>query len=346
MRPRASASGFTIIELLVVIFIIGMLAGLLLPAVQSAREAARRTQCMNNLKQTGIALANYESAHGFFPSINAHSSSDQVLSAHIFSPLARMLSELDQRSLFNAINFSWVPFSSQSLWANQTVMNAHISGFLCPSDSPAQMVPGYGRVNYRFCTGPTPWAAPAPDAFAPFSYSGAFSVHRFYRPADFMDGLSQTVGVSERLQGGWILGRFKTGGDYLLTKTDYIPHRPSPDAANWAISVCSSAPMTDPVETEAGQSWFLSGFHFSDYNHCATPNHPWSDCSFEGALDDNLANRRIYSGVFSATSRHPGGVNTLTMDGSVHFMANSINISTWRALSTRNLGEVFTFPGQ
>ncbi len=342
MRHRPIASGFTIIELLVVIFIIGVLAGLLLPAVQSAREAARRTQCTNNLKQIGIALANYESAHGFFPSINAHSTNEQTISSHLFSPLARMLSELDQRPLFNAINFSWIPFSSPALWANQTVMDAQISGFLCPSDSPAQRVPGYGRVNYRFCTGPTPWIAPGDNE--PFSWSGAFSSHRFYRPADFPDGLSQTVGASERLQGGWTLDRFKAGGDYLLTKTDTIPHITDPRAADWAISVCSSAPMTDPIETEAGQSWFLSGFHFSDYNHCATPNHPWPDCSFYGVLDDDLGWRSVYQGVFSATSRHPGGVNTLTMDGSVHFMANSINISTWRALSTRDRGEVFTFP--
>ncbi len=336
-------SGFTLIELLVVIFIIGLLAGLLLPAVQSAREASRRAQCTNNVKQLGLALANYEQAHAYYPSICAHSSQAQTFSAHYYSPMARMLPELEQEPLFNTINFTWIPSDSRALWANQTAMNTRIDGFLCPSDGPASVVPGFGRVNYRFGTGPSPWTAPG-DIY-PDSWSGAFSAHRFYRPADFTDGLSQTIGASERLQGGWMLGRFKTGGDFLITKTEIMSHAHN-GAADWAVSVCSAAPMTDPVETRSGETWFISGFPFSDYNHCATPNHPAPDCTLFGFSDADLHTRTLYSGVFSASSRHAGGVNTLFMDGSVHFVINSVNIAVWRGLATRNGGEVFSLPTQ
>lgn len=331
---------FTLIELLVTVFIIAILVGLLLPAVQSAREAARRVQCTSHMKQIGIALANYQSAFSRFPSISGDDLPGVPLSTYYYSPFTRMLATLDQAPLYDSTNFSWSPSDGRALAANDTVMTARLEVFLCPSDPPAQAVPGFGRVSCRVCTGPSPWWSPGDRA--PDAWSGAFTIHRFYRPADFSDGLSQTIGASERLQGGWLVGRFKADGDYLITDTDINGHIRN-GAADWALSVCASAPLDGPEETRAGESWFISGFHFSDYNHCATPNHLAPDCSLFGSPESSLHNRTLYAGVFTASSHHPGGVNTLCMDGSVHFITDAVNVAVWRGLSTRNGGEIVSF---
>ncbi len=336
----AGVRGFTLIELLVVVAIIGLLASLLLPAVQSAREAARRTHCVNNLKQIGLALNSYLATHTYYPAINSPtfiSSRGTEVSAQLYSPFARMLPELDQSPLYNATNFSGIPDFAPSLNANHTVMIVTLSVALCPSDSLAS-VAGYGRCNYRFNIGPTPWTAPGYSD--PDSFEGAFSSHRFYRPADFPDGLSQTIGASERLTGGWLLGSFKNGGDYLLTSGD-VTKRSEP--VEYALSICDAASKNSaPFNTRSGESWFLSGLHFSDYNHCSPPNPKARDCSLFPTLSDELSAKRTVDGVISATSHHSGGVNTLRMDGSVQPARNSINIAVWRALSTRSRGEVIS----
>jgi prepilin-type N-terminal cleavage/methylation domain-containing protein/prepilin-type processing-associated H-X9-DG protein len=331
--------GFTLIELLLVVGIIALLFALLLPAVQSAREAARRVQCTNNLKQIGLALGNYESTYSYYPSINAPTAISpghtRPFSSHRYSPLARTLSELENPQLYNAINF--LPFAddSISLLKNQTVMTTAMGSFVCPSDSPPP-VSGYGRANYRFNTGPTPRHS-AGDS-APRSWSGPFTVHRFYRPADFGDGLSQTVGASERLQGDWTKRVFKRGGDYLLAEVTRDPA--ADNDPDWAVSACASfSPATTPHESRAGETWFLSGFHSTDYNHCAPPNSAASDCSFD-PYNGSLHDRLMHNGVFTASSYHPGGVNVMLMDGSVRFVADGVDIHIWRALSTRSGGEV------
>ncbi|MFO0958498.1 MAG: DUF1559 domain-containing protein [Isosphaeraceae bacterium] len=329
--------GFTLIEVLVVIGIIGAVAGLLLPAVQSARESARRVQCTNNLKQIGLALQGYAARDGFFPSINSRTTipgrPDLFVSAHCFSPFSRMLGDLDQPVLYHATNFTQPPAWPQYLPANRTVMLTSIDLFLCPSDD-ASPVPGYGRVSYRFSLGPTPWKAAGDNV--PESWSGPFTSHRFYRPADFADGLSNTIGASERLQGDWTRGR-KGRGDYYLTK---IPATKI-GGGDRALALCSQVPAGTTLESRAGESWFLSGFHFTNYNHCAPPNSPITDCAFAESAE-GLQRRTVLEGVFSARSRHPGGVQTLRMDGSVAFVKDGISLPTWRALSTRSGGEVLS----
>ena len=347
LRSRLPASnnsrkqaGFTLIELLTAMGIIGILLALLIPAVQGGREVSRRLSCLNNLKQIGVALNSYESVHSFYPAIISQTGAAPIsaagFSAQAYSPLTRMLAELGQVQVYNATNFMGIPTTTASLWANFTVMTTAMSQFVCPSES-SRSPTGYGRVNYRFSLGPTPWDAPS--EYEPITLAGPFSVHHFYRAASFTDGLSQTIGVSERSQGSWIRGRF-TRGDYLLTSTNDGGFHPRL-GADWAVQVCSSESSLSGLETRSGESWFLSGLHFTDYNHCATPNPKFYDCSFFD-FDEDISWRTQHAGVFSARSNHLGGVNVLRMDGSAQYVKDSVSIAIWRALSTRAMGEIIS----
>ena len=330
--------GFTLIEVLVVVSIIGVLAGLLIPAVQSAREAARRLQCTNNLKQIGLALHNYEASHHYFPGVITQGGlptpNGIIASPHECSVQARLLRELEQRALYDSINFALITNDAYQLQANRTAMTTSVGLFLCPSDGPPEPG-GYARNSYRFCLGPTPTVS--------FPWSGgpgAFSVHLCFGPADFADGLSNTVGASERLQGGWTAGRLRRGGDYRLARVPIdLPQLPGEGPADWAISTCAAMPPDSAVETRSGESWFVSGFHFTNYSHCATPNPSTPDCALD-PFRELFYSRLRHLGVFSASSHHPGGVNTLRMDGSVHFVKDAISLATWRGLSTRSGGEI------
>jgi prepilin-type processing-associated H-X9-DG protein len=311
--------------------------------VQSARESSRRLQCTNNLKQIGLALQNYVAQENVFPGIDlktyAIPGTNQFVSISHFSPIARMLPELDQMPLYNATNFNLSPVQGAGL--NQTVMKTTLGNLLCPSDIQPP-VPGYGRINYRFSIGPTPiWASG--DYFS-LSQAGPFTVHVAYPPVAFTDGLSTTVGVSERLEGDWIKGPFKWGGDYLYLATAPPPSIPSqlfdPDQA---VRFCSGLSLSLPQESRGGESWLLSGLHFTNYNHCATPNTKVPDCCVNQNSLRSLRNRILEQGVYKASSYHPGGVNAVLMDGSVRFFTNGVNLRVWRAVSTRSGGEVVEF---
>ena len=327
---------FTLIELMVAVSIIGLICMLTAAAVQRVREAARRLSCTNNLKQIALSVQNYAALHARFPPIDCETklgASPVPFSAHAFSAHARILDSMERQSEYNAINFTQIPWTASGLGDNQTVMRLAIGTFLCPSDGQTE-VTGYGRCNYRFNIGPTHRIAPG-RAY-PESYQGPFNVHRNYTPADFLDGLSNTVGISERLQGDWVKGVFKQSGDYLLGPVDEIG---SVRTSNDAVALCSSNRGTDPHESRAGESWFLTGFHFTNYNHCLPPNSRLNDC----ALDDwteGIHLRAEHQGVFTASSYHGGGVNAALMDGSVRFVGDGIDRNVWRAVGTKASGEV------
>lgn len=339
MRPD-ERPGYTLIELLAAVAVIGSLLALTIPAAQSSREAARKIACANHLRQVGLALNAYVGLHGCYPAINSISGfgapANIPYSVHYYSPSARMLMELEQSPLYHSINFTWGPSNGVALSANRTAMFTRVDVFLCPSDDDT-VVDGYGRNSYRYNVGPSPWYL-AIDS-RPDTTSGPFTAHHFYRPADFRDGLSQTVGASERIQGDWTKD-LRGPGDYALTHFGDSGKRAD---ADWAVSACASADPAETLESRAGESWFLSGYHFSNYNHCLPPNSPVRDCSLDGA-PEGIHERAMHEGVISARSYHPGGVNTLNMDGSLRFIKDTIRLEAWRGLATRSGGEVATDP--
>lgn len=338
---EASRNGFTLIELMVIITIIGLMLAITLPAVQAARSAARRAECQNHLKQIGVAIHGHEATHGSFPPNNTIEATVPQSYADYRSPLARMLPLLDQPAVTNAINLTLLNpyYLPQDGLAQQTALNSAITTFLCPSDPPPP-VAGYGRINYRFCfrnsACPYNCYLNGPEMY-PKSLCGAFQYDpRGVRTADLTDGLSQTVGASERLQGDWVKSTFKLGGDSRVI-SDPNGLKNNPDAM---AAYCRSLPPglgVENVESKGGETWFYSGNHTTQYNHVTTPNDNAAECA--GISADLVELRHGDSGSYPATSYHPGGVNVLIMDGAVRFVRDGISVPVWRGLATIGGGE-------
>lgn len=234
MHKRCPSRGFTLIELMAVVGTVSVLIGLLLPAVESAREAARRLRCEANLRQIGVALHNYLTDHGTFPPSYLGRTHPQYQG--LYSIQARLLPYLDHRSLYNAINFSvstWppeimgmknaVPQSSSLDAINATIFQTGVSLFLCPSDGGAFEATGN---NYRGNAGLGPMFAPLPEC--PDSGNGMFPELGLISPARVPDGLSHTTAFSERLRGAGLGSRsfpereFFSKGYYVQTADQLV----------------------------------------------------------------------------------------------------------------------------
>lgn len=314
MRLR---EGFTLVELLVVIAIVGLLIALLLPAVQSAREAARRMQCTNNLRQFGIALHNYHDSLGSFPP-------GRLTYPVVYSPQARLLPFLEQASVNNLINYN-VTFVGADLpsWANAVAAQTPIPGFCCPSD--ADRVPGsvfaatsyFGNVgsgqvdNGNLNTGPI---------------DGIFYCKSAIKFRDIVDGLSHTAAFSESLLGN---GTASTSGGQPQDPQREVLLLPNTTATT--VQNCSN-PAAGSWWAERGVRWMQGSYGYALYNHFYTPNASSYDC--------NTASRAY--GLTAARSNHPKGVNLLLCDGSVHFVQDSVDLALWRGLATRMRQEVLS----
>ena len=339
MRRKA---GFTLIELLVVIAIIGVLIALLLPAVQSARESARRTRCVNNLKQIGIALLSYHDTLGRFPSAGVIAPMDNYWVAkgltwpghYRYSVFAQLTPFLEQTPAYNAMNFD-VPLydlDGEDMPQNTTVYKLEMNVFICPSDGRTDALPNQAPSNYSASTGsglPGGFALPGPYG----TPDGAFYLNSGTTLANFNDGSSQTSMVSESLI-----------GDNGSTP----PSAGSPNPAEVMAQVASGLsgfadtfkyiPLTDAecasptgYRHDRQTNWIEGDYRHTLYDHYLTPNSKRYDCL-----------RGPHHGWRTARSRHPGGVDVLFGDGSVHFLKDSIAPAPWRALSTINGGEVIS----
>ena len=318
MNLRRSA--FTLIELLVVIAIIGVLIALLLPAVQSAREAARRMQCTNNLKQIGLSLHNYHDTNNAYP-IGRTRPSDVSFSAH-----SRLLPYMEQAPLFQAINMD-LAWASR---ANSTVTATHVANFVCPSDAQGEVPIGWGPNNYRSCEGTNiVWTWGSSDdtqinaGFPP--PNGLFFTNTSSKAADARDGLSNTAFFSEHVKGDFNNAVATERGDTFWPQT-------FPSTLDDAVRDCQSINWRDLTyqrTSDVGAPWIYGYHSTTSYWHVSGPN--TRSCMYPP--------QRIMT---SANSDHPGGVNVLFGDGSVRFVKETISLPTWRAMGTRNLQEVIS----
>jgi prepilin-type N-terminal cleavage/methylation domain-containing protein/prepilin-type processing-associated H-X9-DG protein len=350
---RAGRGGFTLIELLVVIGVIGVLVALLLPAVQAAREAARRAQCTNNLRQLGIALHNYHDALGAFP-FGMGPYANRV--CMWWSAQSMLLPFLDQAPLYNAINFHF-PIASTSCnslgpaWAalaevvNTTATSTRLTVFLCPSDpSPAYtdpLSPGltYPGINYLCNSGMNPrgwWKPAVGDGM--FSYSSRFTF------ANVTDGASKTAAFSECARGDNDEGRFTREGDVLMTPPvssallDRNDRMALAALAQSCQGLTSQSSYSSWVYSNRQQTWHIGNGMNGPYCHLLTPN---QNSCLNGEPYAGLGTGGSYAGsVQTASSYHTGGVNLLLVDGSVRFVKQGIAPGVWTALGTRASGEV------
>lgn len=328
-----SRRGFTLVEALVVIAILGILVGLLLPAVQAAREAARRAQCQNNLRQIGIALAGYESQYGCFPAQHMLPPRGGFIASwpcerpsYYSSIFVRLLSQLEMQPLFASINLDLDHCTVRGEPvhpANTTGYHVRISLLICPSDG--QTLPaGVHPSSYRGNAGVGPaWEQ---SAETPDSGTGFFPWMMAPRVSLVTDGLSHTAALSERILGtGQTVKKSpdRDAGDLSVNAPALF------GPADYALETCrlASAMPGFPAFSDNGHRWYATGRDHTLYVHAQEPN---------GAIPDAMAtNQTPRAGIATARSMHAGGVNASMGDGSVRFISETIERGIWRALGTR-----------
>jgi prepilin-type N-terminal cleavage/methylation domain-containing protein/prepilin-type processing-associated H-X9-DG protein len=365
--PRSQSRGFTLIELLVVIAIIAVLIALLLPAVQSAREAARRAQCTNNLKQIALAMHNYHTAVGSFPVGSVPGPAYAITPAYgwaTWGPLAMMLPYLEQGPLYNSCNFSWGLQGGIGYQVNLTQQLTKITSFLCPSDG---LVAQQGSSNsYMGSIGvTTDWYCggnPVCSATSNAPSTGIFARTQTYGIQHVTDGTSNTIAFTEMLcpddssASGFSIG-VAVGPSHSTRWRDAIQQfggsgamytqlnaTTNVTALTADINLCN-ADYTQGINLGGrgtyGRLWAFGDLGAGTINTLITPSNPqvlWADCR----LDAHVNNFEFDSGYHQAASNHPGGVNVAFSDGSVRFVKSSIAQRTWWALGTRDFGEIIS----
>lgn len=329
-RTRA---GLTMLELLVILTVIGLLLGLLIPAVTAMRESSRRAQCQQNLRNYAAALLNFEGVHRKLPagiqaSPNFMVNGKPALGSRAsWSAHTHLLPYLDQMTVYQQIEFEEAPenFVDSPIENQLPLLQTVVPVFLCPSDG------GDHGTNYRVSLGTE--AFPYPSETDPLRGTGPFSGLEGFRLSEITDGLSQTAAASEAIKSPKAPHPFGRA-DYWYSSLGTIVRGPSTVQVLNACRALRGPPTY--YYPYVGHSWAIGGYAYTWYNHATTPNSETPNCTQDGWYDYvRLANARSLYGVHQASSEHSGGVNVVMLDGSVRFASDEIDDGVWRAIGTR-----------
>ena len=333
MRMRRKL-GFTLIELLVVIAIIAVLVALLLPAVQQAREAARRSQCKNNLKQLGLALHNYHDTVNRFPrSLIFGRANGSTMQPYHHTWVTAILPYLDQAPLYNTVNFNLPAYGS----APQPFLSVQINVLKCPSDGingdvPGPLTGGFAITNYSACEGGDWWNRPSNgDDLGNQLYGGIFTDHYNCPIAAISDGVSNTVALGETTVGSFTGNGWQTNGQGKpRTRTYGGPViRPAFFGSTFtvALGACQGC-------TQAGWPAICTHFDGSAVSNWWGGN-PWGSFVYHPVFGSVLGINGEWEG---ANSLHTGGCHFMMGDGSVQFFNQSMNWTTYTRLCGKGEG--------
>ena len=362
---------FTLVELLVVMAIISVLTALLLPAVQSAREAARRTSCSNNSRQIALATLNFQSAYDYFPpsrtlafldsngkTLASATGAAKAASGGAWGTFARILPYMEEGSLYKAIDFAHANGSQLLPGSSVPLEEVRIGSYVCPSEQNDILSVNNASYIGNYAVNMGTWFMY--DPITNTGGNGAFYCNSQLKPGSFSDGMSKTLMISEVKA----FTAAVTGTTYTNATMPAMPTTPVPFVDGTSVTgaqqvagllPAGGSPGTSPFsklgpalqQNEGHVEWGSGRSLEVGFTTTFTPNTnvPYTDANgvtydidWNNATEGSLTSPTF--GPITARSYHVNGVNAAYMDGSVHFVANQVDWATWQSLSTRAGGEI------